>query len=134
MTSQPAARSGQLPNLRLIQGVTRRRPQVLVWIAFSVLAMIVFFALIASRTSLDRTAFELAEIERQIELEEARFEDLRLEIARLSAPSRIAPLAEAMGMVLPNRVARVSASGVIQFETDREERWADMKPILAGSP
>ncbi|MFQ5966805.1 MAG: hypothetical protein ACE5MI_04225 [Acidimicrobiia bacterium] len=134
MTTQPAPRSAQLPNLRLVQGVRGRRFRAYTWVAFSILAMVVFFALIAARTSLDRTAFELAEIDRQISEEQTRFEELRLEIARLSSPKRIAPLAEAMGMVLPQKVTRISASGVIRFEADREERWAEMKPILAGSP
>ena len=97
-------------------------------------AMVVFFTLIAARTSLDRTAFELQEIGGSIEAEQVRFEELKLEIARLSSPARIAPLAESMGMVLPKKVTRVDAEGVVLFETDREERWADLKSILAAAP
>ncbi len=120
--------------MRLIQGVSGRRPHAVTWMTFCLLAVLVFFALIAARTSLDRTAFELTEINGQIAAEEARFEALKLQIAKLSAPSRVAPLAESMGMVLPSDVTRVRAAGVIRYETDREERWAEMKPILAGSP
>lgn len=132
MTVRPIARP--VPRLRLIQGVSRTHPQLVTWLFFSLLAMMVFFALIAARTSLDRSAFQLAEIDRQIAEEKARFEELRLDIARLSSPRRIAPLAEQMGMVLPSSVTQISAPQVIRFETDREERWAEMKPVLAGSP
>jgi cell division protein FtsL len=101
---------------------------------FALLAVFVFFAPIVSRTSLDRAAFELREIRQSISEETARFEELELEVARLSSPSRIAPLADALGMVLPTEVVRVEAPRIVRNQTDREERWAEMKSILTASP
>ena len=134
MTSAPKQAPAYESGLRLIQGSVGPRPRTLSWILFVTIAVVIFFALIYGRTSLDRSAFELSEIERAIALENARFEQLKLEVARLSSPNRIAPLAESMGMALPDDVERLVASGVERFETDREERWAEMKSVLTASP
>ena len=134
MTVQPVARPRPVPGLRIVQGAARHRPRALAWVLFSFMAIAIFFTLIAARTSLDKSAFELQEIGRSIEVEQGRFEELKLEIARLSSPARIAPLAESMGMVLPKKVTRVGADSIVRLETDREERWADLKSILAAAP
>lgn len=134
MTARPARLGDRATGLRLVQGTVRPRPRAGSWIVFALLAVFVFFAPIVSRTSLDRAAFELREIRQSISEETARFEELELEVARLSSPSRIAPLADALGMVLPTEVVRVEAPRIVRNQTDREERWAEMKSILTASP
>lgn len=67
----------------------------------ALIAITAFFGLGLARTSLDRSAFQLAELNRQIDEQEALNEQLRLEVARLENPARIAPLADEMGLVIP---------------------------------
>lgn len=65
------------------------------------IAVIAFLGLGFARTSLDRSAFDLAELNRAIGEQSALNEQLRLEVARLENPARLAPLADEMGLVIP---------------------------------
>jgi cell division protein FtsL len=65
------------------------------------IGVIAFLGLGFARTSLDKSAFELDRLDRAIVEQEALNEQLRLEIARLENPARVAPLAEEMGLVIP---------------------------------
>ena len=65
------------------------------------IAVVAFLGLGFARTSLDRSAFDLAELNKAIAEQEALNEQLRLEVARLENPARIAPLADEMGLVIP---------------------------------
>ncbi len=69
---------------------------------FGMVVVAAMIGLVLARTSLDAGAFELTEMRRQIEAEEHRQEILTLEIASMESPGRVAPLAEEMGMVLPD--------------------------------
>ena len=66
-----------------------------------IIAVVAFLGLGFARTSLDRSAFELAELTRAIDEQAAINQQLRLEVARLENPARIAPLAEELGLVIP---------------------------------
>lgn len=65
------------------------------------IGVVAFLGLGFARTSLDRSAFELHEINEALEQQGAINRQLHLEIARLENPARIAPLAEELGMVIP---------------------------------
>lgn len=65
------------------------------------LAVVAFLGLGYARISLDRSAFELAELNRSIDEQAALNERLRLAVARLENPARIAPLADELGLVIP---------------------------------
>jgi cell division protein FtsL len=77
-------------------------PRIVPLAFYTVLVVALFFAMIYLRIALDRTAFELDELERAIELEETRTLDLRLEIAQLQDPIRIATEAERIGLAHPS--------------------------------
>ena len=104
------------------------------WLLFTALVIFIFFALIYSRTTLSDSAFRLEEVDSRIVREEATFQQLRLEVARLQSPERIVPLAEEIGLVLPSQVRTVAAAGVAGSEGGAEERWAEVKSILTASP
>jgi len=93
------------PPLRVVIGPqTRQAPRLSGWLLLAVTVLTAFFLLIYSRIALDRSAFVLAEIEQQMELEEARYWDLRLEGAHLRSPDRITRLARDMdGDGVPRR-------------------------------
>lgn len=68
----------------------------------ALIGVVAFLGLGFARTSLDRSAFELAELNAEIEAQRASNQQLKLDIARLENPARIAPLAVEMGMVIPS--------------------------------
>ena len=76
-------------------------PRIVPLLFYTVLVVVLFFAMIYLRIALDRSAFELDELERAIELEESRHLDLRLQIAQLQDPIRIANEAQRIGMTHP---------------------------------
>lgn len=88
--------------LRVIPGgVGRRRPTLTPWMVVAIIGVVAFLGLGFARTSLDRSAFELAELNAEIDAQLALNQELKLEVARLENPARIAPLAAELGMVIP---------------------------------
>jgi cell division protein FtsL len=74
-----------------------------------VIGVVAFLGLGFARTSLDKSAFELDRLNRAITEQEAMNEQLRLEIARMESPARIAPLAEDLGLVIPQNTHQLLA-------------------------
>jgi cell division protein FtsL len=101
VTARPLrkARSGE--GLRVLKGRRLRKPSIAPWMIMVLIAIIAFLGLAFARTSLDRSAFDLAEINKSIDEQMAINEQLKLEVARLENPARIAPLADEMGLVIP---------------------------------
>jgi cell division protein FtsL len=112
----------------------RRRSRLRLLLLIAVVAVGAFFLLISSRIALDRTAFVREDLEAQIEAEEARYWELRLEVARLQSPERITSLATDMGLVYPDDVRTVSVPGLGEPGPGVEERWVDLKVLLSASP
>ena len=77
-------------------------PRLVPLLFYTALVVALFFAMIYLRIALDRTAFELDELNRTIELEESRSLDLRLELAQLQDPIRITTEAERIGLTHPD--------------------------------
>lgn len=65
------------------------------------IAVVAFLGLGFASTSLDKAAFDLAELNKAINQQQAINQQLRLDVARLENPARIAPLADELGLVLP---------------------------------
>lgn len=93
--------------------VHSRAPRVLPLAFFVVLVVAVFFVMIFLRIALDETAFELETVQRQITLEESRQLDLRLELAELQDPLRIANEATQMGLTYPDQRVAVVVDGLV---------------------
>lgn len=101
MTAQPLRKVGSEQGLRVLRGRRVRKPSIAPWMIMVVIAVVAFLGLGFARTSLDRSAFELAELNKAIDEQAALNEQLRLEVARLENPARIAPLADELGLVIP---------------------------------
>lgn len=102
MTAVPVRRVGREERLRVLDG--RRRARSILFAPWSIVvfvAVVGFLGLGFAQTSLDNSAFQLSDLEKAINEQHALNEELKLEIARLENPARIAPLAEDLGMVLP---------------------------------
>jgi cell division protein FtsL len=88
------------------------------------IAVLAFLGLGFARISLDRSAFELAELNKAIDEQAAINEQLRLDIARLENPARIAPLADKMGLVIPSDTSpllvNLDVPSPVVAETERD--------------
>lgn len=131
MTAQPARGPFDLEQLLPShRAPTRLRP----WVIFAAVVIFAFFGLIFSRVSLDRSGFELDDLEQQIAIEQARHWDLRAEVARLQHPSRITEFALTNGLVMPGERIAIEVPGVSGEGIDDEYRWAQLKAVLTAQP
>ena len=135
MTTHPVA----LPTpgsggLEVVRGRTIRIPRIRGWLFFTLAVIAAFFVLIYSRIALDRSAFELKDIDSQIAVEEARYWELRLDAARLEAPQRIMEMATEMGLVYPATVERLTVETAEPPSPLLDENWAELKVLLSAQP
>jgi cell division protein FtsL len=110
----------------------RRRVGHLAFLAVAVFAL--FLLLIMSRIALDRSAFVIQDLDRQIAAEESRYWELRLQVSELRDPARIALIAAEMGMVYPVEVRSVEVPGLGSPGPGVEERWVSLKTLLSAQP
>ena len=113
---------------------TKSRPVVRPLVIFILAVTIAFFAVIYSRISLDRTAFELQLLDREIAAEEERHWDLRAEHARLQAPDRITERAAELGLVYPDDRQAIEVSGFESAVRGPEDRWMDLRALFVEQP
>lgn len=107
MTARPLRKAGEEERLRVLKGRKPRRPALAPWMSMVLIAVIAFLGLGFARTSLDKSAFELATLDKAIAEQIALNQQLNLETARLENPARIAPLAEELGLVIPENTRQL---------------------------
>jgi cell division protein FtsL len=116
-----------MARLRVIAGKQRKRhPHVAPWMAFTLVVVVALFGIVTTQTSLDQGAFELAELNRSIANAQTENQHLRLEVARLESPARIAPIAAEMGLVYPDTRRMVMVDGVIDQIVEGDQRWSSI--------
>ena len=118
----------------VVIGPRTRQRRVGGWIGLALTLAAVFFIMISTRVALDRNAFVLEDIRNQISVEEARYWELRLRVAELQSPARIADLAAEMGMVYPTRLMTIEVPGLGDPGPGVEDRWVDLKMLLSAQP
>ena len=122
-------------HLEVIPGATRRpRPKISHWLLFALAVIIAFFGLIYSRISLDRSAFEIKELEAQITAQEDLHDQLRYELAQIQDPARLELEIAQLGLVFPDQRVALSVPEVGVDELDPDYRWAQLKAILSAQP
>lgn len=129
-TAVPAPRR----EFHVVVGPRSRRRPVGHWVLLSVSVFALFLLLVLSRIALDRSAFDLQELESTISAEETRYWELRMQESELRDPARIAGIAAEMGMVYPEQVRAVGVPGLGTEESGVEERWATLKTLLSAQP
>ncbi len=107
MTARPLRKAGEEGRLRVVKGRKLRRPALAPWMSMVLIAVIAFLGMGFARTSLDKSAFELATLDKAIAEQIALNQQLNLETARLENPARIAPLAEELGLVIPENTRQL---------------------------
>jgi len=103
-------------------------------VVFTIAVVMAFFLLIFSRTTLDQAAFELRDLDDQIAVEESRYWELRLEIARLQAPDRIMDAARDMNLVYPSEIRNATVEIEGGPTATLDDRWAELKALLSAQP
>jgi cell division protein FtsL len=119
--------------LRVVQGKRVRRPVVTPFLAFVIILLVALFGIVFARTALDQGAFDLAELDRAIVAARTDNTHLRLEVARLESPTRVAPLAEQMGMVFPSERDTVVVERVEDPAAPADPRWASIGRYAAAT-
>lgn len=109
---------------------SRMRP----WALFVAIVVVAFFGLTYSRISLDRSAFVLDTLDEQIAIEEARHFDLRVEVAELRDPERIAEAAADLGMIFPGERLGLAVDRTAVSDVEPEFRWAQLRALLSAQP
>lgn len=104
-----------------------------------VLTVGTIFGAAAFHVLLVQSQFRLDRLQDTAATEQQRYERLRLEVARLSAPERIvATAAERLGMVAPPEVAYLPAPAPFAGDSSAAPSWAgdwsEVKPHLAARP
>lgn len=136
-----ATRAEPVTSLRPVRGdfhvvidPRERRRRAVPWALITVAGCCLFVLLVLSRIALDRHAFVLQDLDRQVAAQEARYWDLRMEVSELRDPRRVSDLAARMGMVYPDEVRTVEVPGLGTPTQAIEERWVSLKLLLSAQP
>jgi cell division protein FtsL len=126
---------------RLDRAARRRRARVLVVLGVAGVG-VVLLSLVAAHVVITQNQFRLEGLQARAEVEQERYERLRLHVAELEAPARIVAAAqERLGMVPPPGITYLSATGVrsgtvVEQPTPAAETaaWSRVKRQLASGP
>ena len=153
-TETRAPASGARPSQRPALSLVNTRPR---WpaVAGGVILLAVMAAMLGAavfHTQLAERQLEIDQLERSVDEERGRFDELRRDRAVLRSPQRIADEAEALGMV-PGRTSRfvdidpmqlaiqLAAAGVTDDDTQRVivetgplDQFRDVKSVSVGQP
>lgn len=135
MTARPLRAPGRrvATGLRVVQGRRHRRPVVTPFLAFVLIVLVALFGIVFARTALDQGAFDLGELDRAIVSARSENTRLRLEVARLESPTRVAPLAENLGMVFPTARDTVVVERMVDPLEPEDPRWASIGRYAAAT-
>jgi hypothetical protein len=133
--SLPQHDASARPTLEIIPGQARLpKPRLSHWVLFAVAVIVAFFGLIYSRISLDRSAFEIQELESQFAVQEDLHWQLRYELAETQDPARLEQEIAQLGLVYPEERIALSVPVVGVDELEPDYRWAQLKAILSAQP
>ena len=111
---RPGPAAGRRPPLHVVPPAPRHRarhPRLLP-VAAAMAVAVALLGLVAAHAALARGQFRLQDLERRADAEQARYERLRLDVARLEAPAHIVAVAQQrLGMVPPAAVTYLSPVG-----------------------
>ena len=131
-------RGGKPTPARRRTGPAPDRPLRLALWTTAVLTVGTIFGAAAFHVLLVQSQFRLDRLEHQAGMEQQRYEQLRLDVARLAAPERIVAAAQQhLGMVVPGNVVYLMAPTPNSSEPASATvagEWSQVKPHLAARP
>jgi hypothetical protein len=113
------------------------RPLRLALWTTAVLTVGTIFGAAAFHVLLVQSQFRLDRLQHEAGAQQQRYEQLRLDVARLAAPERIVAAAQRLGMVVPPDVAYLMAPTPTSSEPASASvagEWTQVKPHLAARP
>ena len=137
-TPAPAPR----PHLRVVPPNTlsrrgRQRRARRFGVLLGVMVFIAVFGVVAAHVLLTQRQFRLERLENQAAAQEAKYEQLRLQVAQLESPDRVVDAARALGMVPPASVTYLTSSGTdpasVSAQHSPSDEWARVKSHLAAA-
>jgi cell division protein FtsL len=128
-------------HLRVVdEQAARRQRQVRIGIwVFGLLSAVSVFVVVAFHVMVAQSQLQLDHLNRETTVEQQRYERLRLQVAQLSAPARVASRAQQLGMVPggPSTFVTVPSSGTAPppaNPTSSTEDYQKVKPHLGTRP
>lgn len=128
------------PHLRPVPDPGRRRRARLALVAGVIVSAASLFLMVACNVWIAQGQFERARLTERQDVEQRRYEGLRLDVAERSSPEAIVSAATGLGMVVPDQVEYVEASVPASSDvkdrtaTTLDESWEDVKASLASAP
>lgn len=125
--------------------IQRRRRMRLGGVVLAASVILLLFAAVAMHVVLAQNQFRLNQLEAKAAAQQAQYQQLRLDVDRLSAPDRIIGAAEGrLGMVAPASVTFLKPSSAITPASNAVQGgpapatpppgWSTIKPQLVASP
>jgi cell division protein FtsL len=149
--ARPAAPPAARPrHLRVVAPSERLRHRLTP--ATAVLATLAVFgvllAVAVAQTVLVQGQGRLDQLDAQLTVEQARYQELRLEVAQLESPERVVAAAQAQGMVTPDDLVYLQPEAtdheatagagqpdpVVAGVTEQSAPWDAVKPLLGEAP
>jgi len=144
------AREPRPDHLRVVAPAerVRRRLTPATGVLLTAVLFATLFLVAIAHTVLVQGQVRLDELDAQLTVEQARYQELRTDVAAMESPSRVVAAAEALGMVSPQDLVYLqpeapdpSAGATPQAPADAagdpndlasgaDSTWGDMKPLL----
>jgi len=144
------ARAPRPDHLRVVAPAerVRRRLTPATGVLLTAVLFATLFLVAIAHTVLVQGQVRLDELDAQLTVEQARYQELRTDVAAMESPSRVVAAAEALGMVSPQDLVYLqpeapdpSAGATPQAPADAagdpndlasgaDNTWGDMKPLL----
>jgi cell division protein FtsL len=139
------------PHLRVVQPGERtmRRLTPFGGVVLTALVFAVLAALVGAHTLIAQGQMRLDSLDRKVQDEQARYQQLRKQVAEAESPDRIVAAAEAQGMVSPTDLVylqpatddagsaglddaedRADGAGSDRAERETASSWSTVKPLL----
>lgn len=131
---------GRARHLQPAPDAGRRRRVRLALVAGVVVSVASLFLMVASSVLIVQGQFVRADLAERQELEQRRYETLRLEVAERSSPGAIVSAATDLGMIVPDQVEYIEAripsrpEAADRTATTLDESWEDVKASLGSEP
>jgi cell division protein FtsL len=143
----PVAGRRPRPATRRLAGVEARRRvrrvRRMLWCC-GTLIVCSLIAAVAFHVVLAQSQLQIERLNRETIVEQHRYEQLRLEVARLASPERVVARARELGLVLPAEPSKIvtvptdpgspAAASPDSTATTLAESWPKVKPHLAARP
>lgn len=115
----------------------RRRLTPKVGVVLTGLVFVSLFAVAVAQTLLVQRQIRLDGLDQQLTTEQARYRELRNQVAQMESPERVVAAAQQLGMVAPDDLVYLQPDADVHGSTDgasgavpSASDWSAMKPLL----